>query len=173
MQVASQPGMVAGYSRAVLTPNRAELAFLLRAAKPQPGPGAAGGPGGSDGAAELARLLGRVTVVAKGEVDTVTDGVTVVACDTAGSPRRCEGQGHILAGATATFLHWAGRASLPPTTAAWAGAHLVRTAAHAAFTAHGRACSAQERTDRLNTTWCTGRLVGWLVVKFGCKLFVT
>ena len=63
----------------------------------------------------------------------------------------------------------------PPgvTTAAWAGAHLVRTAAHAAFTAHGRACSAQERTDRLNTTWCTGRLVGWLVVKFGCKLFVT
>ena len=173
MQVASQPGMVAGYNRAVLTPNQAELAFLLRAAKPQPGPAApaaASGPSGSEGAGELARLLGRVTVVAKGEVDTVTDGVTVVACDTAGSPRRCEGQGHILAGATATFLHWAGRASLPPTTAAWAGAHLVRTAAHAAFAAHGRACSAQERTDRNNTTTT---LVGWLVAKFGCKLFIT
>jgi ATP-dependent NAD(P)H-hydrate dehydratase len=54
--------------------------------------------------------LGNVTIVAKGETDVITDGTTVMQCSHVGSPRRCGGQGDILAGVIATFANWATKA---------------------------------------------------------------
>jgi ATP-dependent NAD(P)H-hydrate dehydratase len=95
---------VAGYTRCVLTPNQAEFARLCEVA----------GVGGGDRSDEerlrdLARALNGVTILLKGLVDRVccVDGqVTMLANDLAGSPRRCGGQGDVLAGTLGTFMGW-------------------------------------------------------------------
>ena len=65
-------------------------------------------------------------------------------CSAGGSPRRCGGQGDVLSGTLATFLHWATMAgdSCPPPgpeiLAAWGSARLTRSCAEQAFTNTGR-----------------------------------
>lgn len=67
-------------------------------------------------------------------------------CGLGGSPRRCGGQGDVLSGSLATFLHWASRAeeagecSNPGAEiiAAWGAARLTRACAELAFTQCGR-----------------------------------
>ena len=48
-----------------------------------------------------------MTILRKGEVDLVSSGRDVYALLFEGSPRRCGGQGDILAGITAVNIHWA------------------------------------------------------------------
>lgn len=76
----------------------------------------------------------------------------------AGSPRRCGGQGDVLAGVLGTLLAWAARApplsadgaALPPPlpgallACATSAARVTRAAASAAFAAHGRATTTPE-----------------------------
>ncbi len=54
----------------------------------------------------LSLALGGVTVLRKAEYDIVTSGEDVFVLQEMGSPRRCGGQGDILAGCTATAMHW-------------------------------------------------------------------
>ena len=105
--------------------------------------------------AELASALGGVTVLLKGRIDVVSDGETTLEVGFQGCPRRCGGQGDVLAGAAATFASWAlssdpspaasGEAgargdSLPPAVlAAYGAAFTARFASHFAFQQHGRA----------------------------------
>lgn len=51
--------------------------------------------------------LGSVTVLLKGELDVVSSDGVVETIQLIGSPRRCGGQGDILAGSIGTFLAWA------------------------------------------------------------------
>jgi len=56
---------------------------------------------------DLARKLGNVTIVQKGQEDVVGNGLTEeYKCSEKGSPRRCGGQGDLLAGSLAVFASW-------------------------------------------------------------------
>ena len=54
----------------------------------------------------LAKFLGGVTVVSKGKVDIISDGVRTIACAVPGGLKRCGGIGDVLSGAMATSLAW-------------------------------------------------------------------
>jgi ATP-dependent NAD(P)H-hydrate dehydratase len=120
-----------GARHVVLTPNVAELALLQekvnlhaplktrmdRATAWFASPEAAlQALPGNTGAAALSYALGGVAILAKGVVDTAAiavegqNGTVVVHWDevgSSGSPRRCGGQGDVMAGALGTFLGWA------------------------------------------------------------------
>lgn len=53
--------------------------------------------------------LGGVTIVRKGEFDLVTNGGDVFKLLYRGSPRRCGGQGDILAGCLGVAFYWASK----------------------------------------------------------------
>ncbi|KAK4405690.1 ATP-dependent (S)-NAD(P)H-hydrate dehydratase [Sesamum angolense] len=55
----------------------------------------------------LAKGIGGVTILRKGGSDFISNGETVSAVSTFGSPRRCGGQGDILSGSVAVFISWA------------------------------------------------------------------
>lgn len=118
--------------------------------------------------AEVASALGGVTVLLKGEVDIVSDGRTTLEVGFRGCPRRCGGQGDVLAGATATFVSWAlnpkvlpvsakgGGETYPPAVlAAYGGAFTARFAAHFAFQQHGRAMVGGDLLEHVGP--CVGR----------------
>jgi len=96
----------------------------------------------------LARRLGGVTILSKGQIDLVTDGNTLMSVAHRGSPRRAGGQGDVLAGAIATFYSWALSAAGKDhsedssTLAAFAGAYFTRRCAESAFLEHGRSMGA-------------------------------
>ena len=56
--------------------------------------------------ARIRRALGNPIILLKGRTDIITNGTEVRTCSEEGSPRRCGGQGDLLAGALATFVAW-------------------------------------------------------------------
>ena len=119
--VMEDPSLVGENGRVVLTPNKAELDRFRSCSW--------GGESGNSGdiASDIAHILNGPVVVAKGEADVVvTHSIVDVedmpenthleglhsrfyVCDEMGSPRRCGGQGDVLAGTIATFLAWSTR----------------------------------------------------------------
>ena len=101
----------------VLTPNKAELdRFSAQIASSR------GDPPPTTTIARARYVTSQLdgpVVVAKGEVDIIASDVifdgaisyipSYLVCDEPGSPRRCGGQGDVLAGAIAVFLAWATR----------------------------------------------------------------
>ena len=90
-----------------LTPNRVEFERLCQALGL-----AERGSGSFERRAELAPLVARAIgeyaiVVAKGGDDVISDGATTIACSAEGSPRRCGGQGDVLAGLLLAMRAWA------------------------------------------------------------------
>lgn len=144
--VTQNPGIVQGYSKAVLTPNIMEFSRLYEAVL---------GQKMKEGdevqrVAEVSRFLGNVTITCKGKHDIITDGNNVVLCTEQGSPRRCGGQGDLLSGSLGVFTFWAddafstgheheGLRDLGPTvTAAYAACVLTRKCNRLAFSTHKR-----------------------------------
>ncbi|KAH3763613.1 carbohydrate kinase protein [Pelomyxa schiedti] len=124
------PGIVVGYKKAVITPNVNEfkrLCACMNLAEDTP-------------VHILAKRMGGVTIVQKGVVDKISNGEITVICEEEGSPRRCGGQGDILAGSMTTFLYWINKAhpEHAGVVAALAACTLTRTAARIAFTHHHR-----------------------------------
>eukprot|EP00808_Paulinella_micropora_P005443 g18373.t1 len=124
--------------------------------------------------AQLARALGGVTIIRKGLVDVMSDGNTALYCSELGSPKRAGGQGDVLAGTIALFLHWARQAPIsfapesdapfvasdisthiprqalsPTLLAAQSASLLVRRSARMAFSKHGRSMSASHLLESL------------------------
>ena len=122
--------LVSNNGRVVLTPNKAELDRFRGCSW--------GGESGNSGdiASDIAHILNGPVVVAKGEADVVVTHTigdvedmpenahlegyeneiaklrkfsTLNVCDELGSPRRCGGQGDVLAGTIVTFLAWSTR----------------------------------------------------------------
>lgn len=116
--IQSDPSLVRGYSRVVLTPNVVEFGRLLKAVvRPFPPPplreklaDSEQGIDPSEDPDQLAVLLSRalegVTILEKGAVDRITNGDEVLLNEVRGSERRCGGQGDVLSGAVGTFLAW-------------------------------------------------------------------
>jgi len=142
--LASNPAMLRGYHRAVITPNPHEFSHLARGVLHRDvAPSLCADP---DTVGDLARALGHLTVLHKGTHDVISDGRTTEHCHSAGSPRRCGGQGDMLAGLLATFLGWGtwrdrgtDDSSINAcVVAAWGACRLARACAACAFSVHGR-----------------------------------
>eukprot|EP01134_Creolimax_fragrantissima_P004299 CFRG4299T1 len=96
--------------------------------------------------ANLSGALGNVTVVCKGAVDMISDGISDTRCDEKGSLRRCGGQGDVLSGLIAVFTNWAHKARLESPSliessqveGAYAGCFLTRYCSRATFVSVGR-----------------------------------
>ena len=110
--VAQDPELVEGRSDCVLTPNRRELERL--AARLNVAAEA------DDVAAQVARKLGNVVVVAKGQRrGGLAEAVDVMPVDEPGAPKRCGGLGDVLCGALAPLRGVVGGArGLPPRASA-------------------------------------------------------
>ena len=102
---------------------------------------------------ELAGVLGNLTVIHKGAHDVISDGKYTEDCHTGVSPRRCGGQGDILAGVTATFLTWAYTRERPDNAvlAAWAATTLGRGCAARAYSREGRGVTAVDIVNQIST----------------------
>ncbi|KAF0697948.1 Aste57867_11401 [Aphanomyces stellatus] len=179
--VSTDLSLVHGYEQAILTPNIMEYTRLCvslglldtldltQAATLPP--------------QLVAAKLGHVTVLQKGHVDVVSDGVATTEQASQGCPRRCGGQGDVRAGRQ----HWniprmACRATLvrliaihdrdsrstprkPPATvaapvsalclAALGGSLLTRESARLAFATHGRATTTPDLIASIPTAFGT------------------
>lgn len=105
----------------------------------------------------LSREIGpRVTILIKGERDVIARGETVLSYETTkGSPRRCGGQGDILAGCLGTFAFWATQVDqkdgkdAPQLYAALAAATIVRVCNRYAFEDKGRGMITTDMLEKL------------------------
>lgn len=134
------------YKNVILTPNAMELFRLI---------------GDSDDKLQaLAEKVGRnVIVMEKAMNDRIydTENLLKVECPSGGSNRRCGGQGDLLAGAIATFYHWALNRSYknnsgertanddnPAILACYAGSYLIKLCNKLAYEKYGRSMTSQE-----------------------------
>jgi ATP-dependent NAD(P)H-hydrate dehydratase len=110
--VQREPDIVRGYAGAVLTPNVVEFGRLCQALEVDADREAEKEEGSEKAGREtakveaLARALGGVTVIQKGEKDYISNGKTTLTVDLVGGKKRSGGQGDTLTGAIATFLAW-------------------------------------------------------------------
>eukprot|EP00092_Neocalanus_flemingeri_P004637 GFUD01005000.1.p1 GENE.GFUD01005000.1~~GFUD01005000.1.p1 ORF type:complete len:373 (+),score=32.14 GFUD01005000.1:177-1295(+) len=141
----TSPNIIKGYTRAVITPNAVEFSRLAKVilnkeVSPSVCPD-------HKLVGDLARALGNLTVIHKGAHDVISDGKSTEDCHAGGSPRRCGGQGDILAGSLATFLNWAYTAHScddpgPAVIASWGACRLSRGCALQTYNQEGRAGTA-------------------------------
>jgi len=156
--LASNPRMLKGYTKAVITPNPQEFSRLAQAVLHReivpslcPDPKAV---------SDLAKALGHLTVVHKGAHDVISDGHITEDCHSGGSPRRCGGQGDLLAGILATFLNWGyapGSSGGPPSpclVAAWGSCRLARACAAHTFAVQGRSMTTEDLVDGIQSQFC-------------------
>lgn len=190
--VSLEPDVVRGNPNFVLTPNAAELSRLARAVlgEEEANELERAETKSSDERSDerllaaraaatrrLSEALRGVAILSKGSVDLGACSVTgdveakekehVVAwcaVNEGGSPRRCGGQGDVLAGTLATFLAWASIAKRDATTrddarksfdkdwrVSLSAAEKVSAAAHAALVTRGAAGLAFEKKKRATT----------------------
>ena len=183
------PGEVMGAPSTVLTPNAAELSRLKQALQEhadtkqrmlsmQDWLDAAVARGdtlpGCPDAVLVSHALGGVGVLAKGATDCAVlvhghDTPTVLWADiaTEGSPRRCGGQGDVLAGSLGTFMSWAHmqpkadnsgweKAQPQPeriVAAMAAASMLTRASAQRAFRAGGRSTTTPDILEHLGAAF--------------------
>lgn len=145
--LAMNPGIIKGYKRAVITPNAMEFSRLVKSVllKDQ-SPTVNPNPMLVE---ELAKTLGHITVIHKGNHDIISNGTFTESCSTGGSPRRCGGQGDLLSGSLATFLHWSNKAEDCPdpgagVIAGWAACRLTRGCASQAYNECGRSVTTSD-----------------------------
>jgi len=152
--VCENPELVKGYKLAILTPNVVEFKRLCGAICP-------------DIKAEdvtvrqLAEKLGNVTIVQKGQDDVVSNGLLDdIKCSQPGSPRRCGGQGDLLAGAIAAFASWGflkEKSKEPvkdwPVYAAFAACALSRHAANLAYADGRRSTTTPDMIAKIGTAF--------------------
>ncbi|GAA99273.1 uncharacterized protein L969DRAFT_16578 [Mixia osmundae IAM 14324] len=159
--VQSEPEVIKGYKRAILTPNVVEFGRLCS----KMGIDQKGDP--DTLAKQLANALGGLTVLQKGAVDVISNGKDVLKCDEAGGLKRCGGQGDVLSGTVGTFMAWAktyeegqeddGAERIPterlPLLAAFAGATITRTCSHRAFDRTGRAMQTSDLLEEVGKAY--------------------
>ncbi|GAV60909.1 Carb_kinase domain-containing protein [Cephalotus follicularis] len=131
--------LVSGYPLAVLTPNVNEYKRLVQKVLNCE----VNDQDAHDQLLSLAKRIGGVTILKKGQSDLISDGEIVKSVSIYGSPRRCGGQGDILSGSVAVFLSWARHIAAegnltdspmnPMVLGCIAGSALLRRAASLAF----------------------------------------
>jgi len=145
------PGVLQGYTRAVITPNTEELSSLAQSLLDNHQANQDLDKEVPQVLEEVCRSLGYLTIVHKGCSDLISDGHTTETCEVGGSPRRCGGQGDILSGILATLLHWSYTSHQPgqPVTAGWGACRILRAAAQQAYNTMGRATTASDIVNHI------------------------
>lgn len=155
--ITQDPDIIAGYNKAILTPNVVEFSRLYEKVI-----------GDTPMQAEpvvnvktLCEKMGNVTIVQKGENDIISDGKQVLVCCNEGSPRRCGGQGDLLSGTMGTFAYWSHmiyerssdisneslRVYGPTISAAYAACLLTRECNRRAFAKNRRSMTTSDMVD--------------------------
>lgn len=113
----------------------------------------------------LSSHMGGVAILQKGAVDRVAEGELIQSLTDNGAPRRCGGQGDVVAGVMGVMNLWSYRSSdleLPPgVVAGMATAKLVKEAASRAYAKEKRGMTAlslvkelPELVDEACELWC-------------------
>ena len=163
------PLIIMGYKKAVLTPNHHEFKRLVAASKQLNSSSTGDGESdGLDGVVELSHAFLGPTIVRKDAVDSISDGNLFVKCDEAGCPRRCGGQGDVLAGSAAVFASWLytpdneqknanevqdDHCTRSLVTACYGASLLTRHTAAAAFAKHKRSMTASDVVAEVGDTF--------------------
>jgi len=175
-----QPDLLGGYQKVILTPNVVEFSRLFKAVLPGEGfetpsqgfskmdiedeigdwiENADSTDAPCSSAVRLARALGNVTILQKGEVDIIADGRRAAFCSAKGSGRRCGGQGDIMAGVSGLFLFWALNAMKdieeehPAILAAFAACTLTKRANALAFAQHKRSTTTPDIIEHIGAAF--------------------
>ncbi|EDO45663.1 predicted protein [Nematostella vectensis] len=151
--VTTYPEIIKNYdskkSKVILTPNVVEFDRLYTSVM-----GKAADPHGDsyEQARSLSQELGNVTICRKGQHDIITDGQTVVECSITGSNRRCGGQGDLLSGSMAVFLHWANIevTQNPALVAAYAASGLTRWCNRLAYSRLKRSMTTSDMIQQIH-----------------------
>lgn len=153
----TKPELVMGYRECILTPNIVEFGRLCKSQGIDP---EKFDKDSGEGAEQLAKKFGGVTVVQKGSRDWISNGTTTVMSDLEGGYKRSGGQGDTLTGSLATFLAWR-KAYLDKiwhhegnldkwellALAAFGGSSITRECSRLAFQKHGRSLQASDLTE--------------------------
>jgi len=146
-----------GGTRVILTPNKNEYSRLYQKAF---GTALIENKNPELDVKELAKRLGYVTIVRKGDIDIISDGKAVISCETAGSLRRCGGQGDVLCGLIGCFSVWSLRQPRdeseeisPLMLGAYAGCSLMRSCASQAFQKNKRGMVAHDLIEFIAPTF--------------------
>jgi ATP-dependent NAD(P)H-hydrate dehydratase len=151
--ITEKPDLIREYGHCILTPNLVEFQRLQSHMHEQDNTSSSS----SQCAQKLAKFL-QVNILLKGHVDTICsmNNEQWLQCDIAGSPRRCGGQGDLLAGALITCYYWTlknherivnessmndnGSRSFVDAAqiAAYAASSLIRTSCRSTFDKRGR-----------------------------------
>ena len=170
--VSLNPQLVKECVRAILTPNKRELsrlydpmsdlqlleAFDNDRSKLE----------NASVAMRVSKVLNRTAVLSKGDVDTISDAAWPGeddwegTCSSLTSPRRCGGQGDILAGAVAVFAAWSHERPVSDSgtqgmdhyiDACYGASLLTRHAAHAAFVRYRRSMAANDVVAQIGSSF--------------------
>lgn len=159
-------GLVKGYQRCILTPNRVEFERLVQHVmadlrESDPASAILTDLSSADEERRLrafSRSLNNVTVILKGPADLISDGHDeVLRVEEEGSPRRCGGQGDLLAGALGVSAHWAFSSDqLGGRAGAWAcvlASLVIRRAAKITFNVHKRATTTPDILEHIGSAF--------------------
>ncbi|KAK9476034.1 Ribokinase-like protein [Lipomyces japonicus] len=105
--VQQNPDVIKGYAKAILTPNIVEFQRLCNAlhiSVPDYFPESQ--IAAKELCVQVAKAFGGLTIIAKGQVDYISNGTDTLANDSPGGLKRVGGQGDTLSGTAATFLAW-------------------------------------------------------------------
>ncbi|KTW29334.1 YjeF family domain-containing protein [Pneumocystis carinii B80] len=94
--IQDKPEIIMGYKDCVLTPNVAEFSRLCHKFHIDE----------NSSCENLANSLGGVTILKKGKIDDISNGLMTLNVNVNGSLRRCGGQGDVLVGILSTLLAW-------------------------------------------------------------------
>ncbi|CAI6095538.1 unnamed protein product [Clonostachys chloroleuca] len=161
--VQKDPGLVSGYTQAILTPNVVEFKRLCDAL----GVDVTGQEGETAKVEALAKALQGVTIIEKGASDFISDGKNTIKNDMEGGKKRSGGQGDTLTGSVATFLAWrkayldelwdTGSEKLSESEmiqlAAFGGSAITRESSRLAFSKRGRSLQASDLTDEVHSAF--------------------
>eukprot|EP00040_Diaphanoeca_grandis_P026395 m.147750 g.147750 ORF g.147750 m.147750 type:complete len:593 (+) comp30558_c0_seq1:116-1894(+) len=138
-----RPGLVKGYTNAVLTPNKMEFSRLVAAVcgyNPQ-----------SATTSEVCAALDGPIIVRKGRIDEIVGphSPQVLHSSESGAPRRPGGLGDFLSGTTAVTLAWASKRDLGGVYACKAACDVSRRSCEIAFAVKKRALVAPDVIDEV------------------------
>ncbi|KAI1436685.1 H-hydrate dehydratase [Xylaria sp. CBS 124048] len=164
--VTHSPELVKGWREVVLTPNVVEFGRLWKGVFPDQDVDNDEEKSGSARVEALAKALGGVTIVQKGEKDLVSNGELTLVVDVPGGLKRSGGQGDTLTGSIATFLAWRKaymdgiwdhggqlQATEMLGLAAFGGCVITRECSRLAYEQHGRSLQASDLTAQVHTAF--------------------
>jgi len=151
--ITQEPAFIQGYEKVILTPNKVEFDRLINKKLPQQDNVAAT-------ETALSNALDGVAVVRKGFHDTISINNHCITVYEQGSPCRCGGQGDLLSGAMAVFLHWALSTSSseeithdPRSVAAYGACVLTKQCAKEAFLKYGRSTTTTDLISEISAVF--------------------